>query len=181
MFHRSDDFSAVFRALQIFQDSKLSYSASLRFPLCISQHLCHHLLKAVYSPDSPASPAPSTPAEIDVQSCEQWPTWLSQGMGLPRIDRLFFWAALHMAMLSVAFSCFPCSTTACSMALPKAFGNSGHWHVPRLARANGVADSPVHSHFLTRGIQWSFRASAKAKFSAGRWLQHSHYSLWVYK
>lgn len=53
MCHRSDGFTAVFEASQVFQVSKPSRIASLRFPLGISQHLYlifgdHHLLKAMF-------------------------------------------------------------------------------------------------------------------------------------
>lgn len=54
-----------------------------------------------------------------------------------------------MVILFLAFSCLPDSIAACDTALPRAFGDSGHSHVPRLARANGVADGPRHSPSLT--------------------------------
>lgn len=56
-----------------------------------------------------------------------------------------------MVILFLAFSCLPHSVAARDTALPKAFGDSGHHHVPRLARANGVADGPRHSPSLNEG------------------------------
>lgn len=80
MYHGNDGFTAVFGTSQVFQVSKSSLVAPLRFSLCISQHLCllfedHRLLDAMSRPGSPASAALVTSAKGDTQSCKQRPGW----------------------------------------------------------------------------------------------------------